>query len=596
MNEAKKATARLKRERAEIARLEKQPLRRRLLLALAKDAASPTDLARLVGARKESVSRKLAELSAAGFVRSEKDPDDGRQLVYFLTLAGRSEAGRHLSLGKDDPLPPRPDREHFEAFVREAIDAAVSLRRRSNSLEDAIDRLQEIHRQCMAAGLYPLALEALIELAATQRQDRRKGEFDRSIRELERIVSGETAFDATLILPASAHLEYERGRAGDLRPGEEAERIEHLHGAKSTFGTLLRDRPGPGDTAWARRRAWSFASLAGIYRNQSQYQQALEHAGHGLRGFEELEDDYGMAYCWFLFGFLLRLLRRFDEASSCLRIAYGIAAREGNAFERLLANSLVQMGDVERCQGHTVESQVTLAKAIDLAQPMKMALTRAFACSATGAAQFQEGDYELARATLDSVQPVFEQLKHPHGIALNAQRQATVARHLSYEGMKIDAPRTKELLRIAQATYRELNSPTGVAACEIEKGWMRTYSPSCGRVAPVVKNLDRLVAKLVTPDPRLTETWMQDAWFPVMLQDFVKASSAEVKKTAPDLIENSKRVHKLARIKLQRQGEFGVVTANEGEHRIRNAHKAQGTREVIEMAGESPREGVLAAA
>ena len=46
-----------------------------------------------------------------------------------------------------------------------------------------------------------------------------------------------------------------------------------------------------------------------------------------------------MAYCWFLFGFLLRLLRRFDEAWSCLDIAYGAAVKKGNDFERLRATA-----------------------------------------------------------------------------------------------------------------------------------------------------------------------------------------------------------------------------------------------------------------
>jgi DNA-binding MarR family transcriptional regulator len=597
MNEAKAAANRLREEREEIAQLEKQPLRRRLLVALGNEPASPTRLATQVAARKESVSRKLGELSAAGLVESARGADDRRQLVYSLTLAGRSEMERHLALGKRDPLPPRPDREQFEAFVREAIRGAVALRRRSNSLGEAIDRLEEIHRQCMEAGAYALALDALAELTTTQRQDRRKRQFDQSIRSLEQVVAGETAFGPALVLPAAAHLEYERGRAGDLWEGLEAERVERLRGAISLFGGLLRDRPGSDDASWSRRRAWSFASLAGVYRRQSRYEAAMRYAGLGLRGFEELEDDYGAAYSWFLFGFVLRLLRRFDEASSCLDIAHRIAARRGNDFERLRANSLMQIGDVKRCQGHTGDAKQTLAEAIELAKPMKMALTQAFAQSATGAAQFQEGDLERARATLATAQDIFLRLGHRNGIALNARRQATIARHLSEAGVKLNAPETKKLIKTAQTAYCELNSPTGVAACEIEKGWMRTFSPRCGKVAPVVRNLDRLVSGLLDdPDPRRTELLLVDAWFPAMLQDFVKASSSEVKKVAPDLIGNAREVHQRAGRKLQEQGEFGVVTINEGVHRIKNAHKAQGSHEVIEMAGESPRESVLVAA
>lgn len=596
MDEAKAAANRLAKEREEVARLEKEPLRRRLLVALGDEPDFPTRLAKRVGARKESVSRTLAELAAAGFVHSAKGIDDRRQLVYSLTPAGRSEMGRHLALGERGPLPARPDRERFTAFVRESIAGAVALRRRSNSLEEAIDRLEEIYRRCMDAGFHDLALEALAELTTTQRQDRRKRQFANSIRELERIASGETEVDATLVLPAAAHLEYERGRAGDLREGQEAERAERLRGAISLFGALVHDRPGARDSDWARRRAWSFASLAGVHRRQSQYKPALRYAALGLRGFEELEDDYGTAYCWFLFGFLLRLLRRFDEASSCLDLAYEFAARKGNHFERLRANSLMQMGDVERCQGLTKESKETLGQAIELAQPMKMQLTQAFAHSAIGAAQFQEGDLELARETLAAAQAIFARIGYRSGIALNARRQATVARHLSQAGFKLDTPATKELIKTAQTTYWELNIPTGFAACEIEKGLMRSVSPSCGKVAPVVKRLDKLVSDLLDdPDPRRTEVLMLDAWFPGMLQDFVKAVPDDVEATAPDLVTKAKQIRHDADRKLREEGEIGVVTINEGAHQIENAHKAQGSQEVIEMAGESPRQPELVA-
>lgn len=583
MSEAQAAKERLQAEREEVAQLEREPLRRRLLVALAEGGGEPSALAARVAARKESVSRKLAELSEAGLVRSVKDEDDRRRLIYTLTPAGRSEMGRHLALGAADPIPPLPDRDRFAAFVREAIDGAVALRRKSNDLGGAIDRLQEIRRQCEAAGLPDLALEALAELTTTQRQLRRRQQFEASLATLEAIASGAApATDATLVLPAAAYLEYERGRAGDLHDGEEAERVQRLFGARSLFDILLADRPGSAGADWARRKAWSVASLSGVFRRQSRYEAALEYAAQALHAFEELEDAYGMAHCWFLFGFSLRLLRRFDEARSCLGHAHRITVDGTNGFEVVRANCLMQMGDVERCQGETAAARRTLTRAIELAEPMNMSVTHAFAASAIGAAQFQEGDPELALSTLRSAQVLFDRAGHREGIALNARRQATVARHLAAAGAKLDTPATKEVIRKAQAAYRELGSPTGVAACEIERGWMRSISPRCGKLPPVVKRVSKTVTGMLE-DPRRTEILLLDPWFPAVLRDFAR-------EVAPDLLGNAKEVYRNAGRKLTEQGDIGVVTINEAGHRLATEHKAQGSREVLEMAGESPRE------
>lgn len=582
MSEATVARSRLKRERDEIAQLEREPLRRRLLVSLGNAAGEPTVLAERLGVRKESVSRKLKVLQKDGLVRSNQDADDRRRVIYELTPAGRSEMGRHLSLGRPDPIPPPADQERIAAFVREAIDGAVSLRRRSNQLGEAIDRLEEIRRQCEAAGLPELGLEALAELTTTQRQDRRESQFDASLGTLERIVAGTEPADAPLVLPAAAYLEYERGRAGDLRKGEESERIQRLLGARSHFDTLLKDRPRADGGDWARRYAWSVASLAGVLRRQTRHEAALEYAALALRSFEELEDPYGMAHCWFLFGFSLRLLRRFDEAGSCLDRSYAIAAEEGNGFERVRANCLMQKGDVERCQGNTVAATETLSSAIDLAGSMKMAVTQAFAHSAIGAAQFQEEDHERARETLEAAQTLFEQTGHREGIALNARRQLTVLRHLSAAGVKLDTPATKELLATAQGGYEELGSPTGVAACEIERGWMRSISPRCGKLPPVVRRLGKMVDAMLE-DPRRAEILLLDAWLPAMLRDFAR-------NVAPDLLADAKDVYRDAGRELTRQGELGVVTINDTGQRIKTSHKTQGSPKVIEMAGEAPRE------
>jgi tetratricopeptide (TPR) repeat protein len=582
MTEAKSAQRRLQQERHEIAELERQePLRRRLLVALAKDSATPTALAKSVDAQLASVSRKLAEFKDAGLVRASKGSDDRRQVVYALTPAGRSEMSRHLALGERRPVVP-PDREGVVAFMREALAGATGLRRRSNRLGDAIDRFEEIYAQAEELGERELALDALSELAATQRQDRRREELGHSIAVLEKMASGAPPVPPTLVLPAAAHLEYERGRASDLGEGELPEMVQRLLGASSLFAGLVDDRPGTNDAVWIRRRAWSVASLAGVLRQQSRYELALEHAAVALRMFDDLEDPYGRAHCWFLFGFCLRLLRRFDEAWSCLDYAYGIAVEAGNDFERASSNCLMQMGDVERCQGETVEAKRTLESSIELAESMDLSVTQAFARSAIGAAQFQEGDYEEARETLAAAQALFERAEHREGIALNARRQATVARHLSAAGVKLDSRATKALISKAQTAYRAVGSQTGVAACEIERGWMRTFSTRCGEVGPVVNRLGKMVSKMLD-NPRQREALLLDAWLPFMLRDFAK-------EVAPDLLKDAKDVYRDAGRTLAEKGNMGVEMINEGQRRIKTDHKTQGDTAVIEMAGESRRE------
>jgi hypothetical protein len=127
-----------------------------------------------------------------------------------------------------------------------------------------------------------------------------------------------------------------------------------------------------------------------------------------------------------------------------------------------------------------------------------------------------------------------------------------------------------------------LGSPTGVAACEIERGWMRSISLRCGKVPPVVKRLGKMVNGMLE-DPRRAEILLLDAWLPAMFRDFAR-------NVAPDLLEDAKEVYRDAGRELTRQGELGVVTINETRHRIKTSHKTQGSPKVIEMAGESPRE------
>ena len=56
------------------------------------------DLARLRGVTHQSAAKSVKDLSAAGLVRGEPHPDDGRKLLLRLTDAGRSRLRRERTL------------------------------------------------------------------------------------------------------------------------------------------------------------------------------------------------------------------------------------------------------------------------------------------------------------------------------------------------------------------------------------------------------------------------------------------------------------------------------------------------------------------
>ncbi|MBS1862396.1 MAG: hypothetical protein JSS68_11875 [Actinobacteria bacterium] len=104
--------------------------------------------------------------------------------------------------------------------------------------------------------------------------------------------------------------------------------------------------------------------------------------------------------------------------------------------------------------------------------------------------------------------------------------------------MKIDAAATKEAIREALRAYTELGSPTGIAACEIERGWMRWITPSCGKLDPPAERLTKIIDGMLG-DPRRREVLLLDAWLPPMLQAFAK-------EVAPGLLANARKVSRAA--------------------------------------------------
>lgn len=579
MKDANTAARRLKRERHELAEVErKEPLRRRLLVALGEAPATSGALAEAVGAAKPSVSRKLTEMRKAGLVTAGGDADDGRLSRYSLTAEGRSELGRHLAFGVTEKAPPPPGREEIVEFLREALAGAVAMRRRANKLQGAIDRLEEIRKQAEEVEATDVALEALAELATTQRQDRQREPLEQSLATLDEVAQGrENA--PHLVFPAIAHLEYERGRAGELSEEDVERMARHLTAAISLFGQLTEDRPDSDTRPWRARRAWSVVSLAGNLRCQSMYEEALRHAASALRMFNDLDDEYGRSQCWFLFGFCLRLLRRFDEAWSCLDHAHAIATKPENSFERARASCLMQMGDVKRCQGNHDEARDLLEEVIELADNMDLLVTQAFATSAMGAVEFQEKDLERAQVTLRSAQKIFDLCGHREGIALNARRQATVARRLSEIGVKPNTPEMKSLIAKAEGIYEEMGSPAGVASCEIERGWMRIFSPSCGKLEPVVNRLN----KMLVPNSRQWESLVHDAWVPQVLNTFAKEAEDE------ELTREARKLSQMAKRELEAKAEQGVESISTVAGSFKVTSEGRLSSSVAEMGGESSR-------
>lgn len=571
---------RLRAERQRVREVEREePLRRRLLTALGESDTTSSDLAKIVRARKESVSRKLRELRDAGLVTVVEDPDDGRRSIYALTDEGRSELGRHLAFGRPGKSPAPPDRDEEVEFLWEALRGARTMRRRSHRLGEAMERFEEIKIQAEELDATDLALEALVELTTTQRQARQVRKRDASLKVLRGLALGERDdVDPRLVYPAIAHLEYERGKSGELGETDMAALARHLNTATSMFGALSEERPKSEKALWRGRCAWSVVGLAGNLGEQSQYEASLRYAASGLRIFEELDDDYGRTQCWLLFGFCLRMLQRFDVAWTCLQHAQALATKGGHPLERAAAYCLVQMGEVRRCQGRTDEARALLGDGLERADRLGLQDARAFAMSGMAAAEFQDDELEIAKTLLEDAQQVFDRARHLEGTALNARRQATVARRLSDAGIAPDEAEVKRLILLAEETYLALNSPAGVAACEIERGWMRAISPKCGDLEEIVGRLVRILEKT---DERLT--LQRDPWVPKVLHQFSKKIGDE------SLQKAAKSVAQLARLKVEEEGEEGMRSlAAVADGLAQDREEKLGT-EVVEMGGEARR-------
>ena len=581
--------------RKEVATAEKrEPLRRRLLAALAKSPATPTELSEQLGSPAPSISRLLSKLRDAGYVAREGEADDRRRIRYFLTEEGERQLNRHYAFGSaDKDLPPPLDDEKALRLLRSAIDRAVRIRRESNRLDEAVARLRGVVREAEKLGAHALALEAMAELAKTLRQNRQPQEQKEILADQEQLIvrlnavalGNAEGYGAELAVPAAAHLKYTLGRAGERRGDDLPTREAHLTAACSLYGQLLRNSEGPAAADWFARQAWSVISLAGNLRKQTRLERALRFATIAKRSFDVLEDEYGKAQCLFMFGFCLRLLGEFCEASVCLDRAFQIA--DNKSFRRVRADTLMQMGEVRRCLGDLDDARDLLNMALEQADEMQLVVTQSFAQSALGAVEFQKGQLGEAKQYLEQAGSMFAACRHIEGMALNTRRQAAVARKIAAESTRPSYVAVERLIESAYECYEGLQSPAGIAACSIEEGRVRMLRKG-GRVQPVVAKLNALLGSRSK-----CEILELDPWVPHMLYRFAQEVEGEelVERSAREaLVEQSARVMREAQEVLAERGAQSVERIAAVMDDIELEEEDEIDASAAEMGGEARRD------
>jgi DNA-binding MarR family transcriptional regulator len=531
--EGEQAPLGLQKRREADARAEtKDPLRRRIMVALLEAPSTPSgELADAIGSPRESVSRTLKNLEKEELVIVEGDPGDKRKRRYSLSADGEARLRDMRAFGAPEEPPPPPDAEEIEEFLRSSLRSAVRLRRESNRLEDAIDRLRLVLEQAEKAAAHAVALDSMVELATTLRQHREFEEIPTLVERMRSISLGQTEVSADNVLPATAHLEYTLGRLTDHGESDLRQRAEHLVSAARLYGQLLEGSEKPASD-WGVRQAWSIVSYAGNLRKRAELEDALRYSDLALDLYEGLEDDYGRSHCLFMFGFNLRLLGDFDEAWAFLNSSFEIA--EENTFNRFAADSLLQMGEVRRCQGNVDDARIFLNDALGRTSGTDLRLTNAFAQSALGAVYFQEGELDEAGSTLEAAQKLFEDCKHGEGMALNAYRHAKVAHQAARTKSQLNT--ATQLIQFAEGRYRDLSRPAGIAACELET---RQLEIKEGRISmpTVVSQLKECLWNRAR-----RKDLERDSWVPQVLYNFAKekAGDDELFQLTAELLSSAK--------------------------------------------------------
>jgi DNA-binding MarR family transcriptional regulator len=504
---------RASRQRRRIREIEKtEPLQRRILRALAGTPQTPSELVNQLDATKETISRLLSRLQQDALVEHSPVAGDARRKLYRLSPEGERTFGRHLAYGKADPLPAPATSEHTVALVRAGLENAVRMRRQANRLDDAAARMEIVLAQARELGDSELLIDTLGELATTLRQARRYEELEALLDELKRMALGtHPTRDPELAFPAAAHREYELGRLRGDAIGNVAARARHLDAAQSLFCQLGHSAEARRKATWVEREAWSVLSLASNLRERTHYERAIGKASWAMSRFQSIEDHYGQSRSLFMIGLCLRLMGDFRQAWA--HLAQSLVIAQEHTFERFQADTLLQMGDVQRCMGQIAPARALLSQAIEQARRMDLQLMLAFAQSSLGACAYQVEDYERARAELNRAQVVFRTCAHGEGLALNTRRQAVVQYRLNEHPPAGALTTLRRAVGSAHKQYEDLHSPAGAAACDIQAGrlCLMLEDDPIDPVAKLKKRLD---------DPRQRDLIELDPWVPSYLLHF----------------------------------------------------------------------------
>ena len=508
--------AHLERQRRQAQELDRrEPLRRRILEALAESPATPVELADSVSAAKESTSRTLQSLLKGGLVQIGEVEGDRRMRLYALTPEGEARLSKQRAFGAPTDPPTPPSDEETVRFLREALGAAVRMRRETNALENAGDRIRLVCDEAHRLEMPEIELEAMAELVTTMRQERQLDAMASLLDTLQELALGRhQSQDPTLALPAAAHREYALGRLPEIHGGADpCVRARHLDAAQTLFGQLARSSDSQRASAWREREAWSVISLASNLRERSKLEEALEKTDWAMSLFAALDDPYGRSRCLFMYGFCQRLMGDFDHAWLRLTDAHQLAT--AHDFQRFRADSLVQMGEVRRCQGEIVEAEALLREALQRSESMNLVVTQAFAQSALGAVAYEEERFAEAQHALCAADKLFDICRHDEGHALNDRRQAVVERRLASAGRRGQLSVARRFALKALERYQQLHSPAGMVACEIEYG--RLEMMGSGRAD---QQVTRLIRRL--DDTRQLNLLELDPWVPKVFVRFAE--------------------------------------------------------------------------
>lgn len=554
----------------------RESLHWRLLAALADEPATPSALAGRLSVASESVSRQLRRLRADGLVISQPVTGDGRLRQYALTTAGEAELRDHRAFAPAQPPPADPTRDDVARFLRVALDRAVAMRRETNALDEAAARLRVVLAQAREARAHDVAIDATAELATTLRQDGKPLQVRNLLAQLQSIALGQDPqIGAALALPSAAHREYALGRLGDESGNDAVSPDTHLVSAANLYAQLAKAPSFGSASAWKRRQAWSYAALAIHLRERSEFENALEHTAIALRLFDEVEDSYGRSHCLFLFGFCLRLLGEFEDAAGCLNDAYKLAERHG--YERFKADSLMQMGEVRRCQRRLDDAYQYLFESFQRSERMGLTVTQAFSQSALGAVAYQQDRLDDAAAAFDRAQQLFKQCGRREGFALNARRYAIVARTAADFREVGDFESVDRMIGLALERYRRLCSPAGIMACEIERG--RLLRLRSGRASNTVAALIRRLDD--TAQRNLLEL---DPWVPGILATFARETGDE------RLTRRARKLLSAAERRLSEHAQRAIKLVADAIGGVRSAGRpSRAKSSVDEMGGETRR-------